>query len=47
MITFNPLAFVDNLYYMGVGMLGIFVVMGAVIALVLVLNRATRPRGNK
>ncbi len=27
---FNPMNFVDNLYYMGVGMLGIFVVIGLV-----------------
>ena len=28
---FNPMNFVTNLQYMGVGMLGIFVVMGVII----------------
>ena len=41
------MAFVDNLYYMGVGMLGIFVVMAAVIVLVAALNRFTRPKDAK
>lgn len=28
----NPMAFVDNLYYMVTGMLGIFIVIGVIIA---------------
>ena len=30
-LDFNPMAFVDNLQYMGVGMLVIFVVIGIII----------------
>lgn len=30
-IVFNPMAFIDNLRYMGVGMLVIFVVIGIII----------------
>ena len=30
-MDFNAMNFVDNLKYMGTGMLGIFVVMGAII----------------
>lgn len=34
--------FVDNLYYMGVGMLGIFVVIGVIICITMLLNRFTK-----
>ena len=38
MSNFNPMNFVNNLGYMGVGMLGIFVVIGVIIALTTMLN---------
>ncbi|MBQ8907682.1 MAG: hypothetical protein IJY71_03755 [Clostridia bacterium] len=31
MMNFNPMAFVDNLKYMGVGMLGVFIIIGIII----------------
>ena len=34
----NPMAFVDNLYYMGMGMLCILIVMGIIIACTAFLN---------
>ena len=34
----NPEAFVDNLYYMGMGMLCILIVMGVIIAVTAFLN---------
>ena len=34
--------FVDNLYYMGVGMLGIFAVIGIIIGITMLLNRFTK-----
>jgi len=37
-MTINPMAFVDNLYYMGMGMLCILIVMGAIIAVTAFLN---------
>ncbi len=37
-MTFNPMAFVDNLYYMGMGMLCILIVMGVIIAVTAFLN---------
>lgn len=37
-LYFNPHAFIDNLYYMFYGMLGIFVVIGIIIALTYLLN---------
>lgn len=36
---FEPMNFVSNLYYMGVGMLCILIVMGVLIAATVILNR--------
>lgn len=38
-MTMNPMAFVNNLYYMAVGMLGVFLVIGVIIAATCVLLR--------
>ncbi len=47
-IAINPGAFVDNLYYMGVGMLGIIFVMGILIAITTILNKvASKPKKDK
>jgi hypothetical protein len=35
---FNPMAFVDNLQHMGVGMLVIFVVIGLIILTTMLIN---------
>ena len=43
-INFNPMAFVDNLVYMGAGMFSIFVVIGVIIAAVAVLNKVTEKK---
>jgi len=43
-MTFNPMAFVDNLYYMGIGMLGIFIVIGVIACVTLLLDRVTRKK---
>ncbi len=40
-LEFAPASFVDNLGTMGLGMLGIFVVMGVVIVITFVLNSVT------
>ena len=37
-MTINPMAFVDNLYYMGMGMLCILIVMCVIIAVTAFLN---------
>ena len=36
---FDPMNFVENLSYMGKGMLGILIVMGAIILVTVVLNK--------
>ena len=38
-MTFNPMAFVENLYYMGVGMASILIVMGVLILITNALNK--------
>jgi hypothetical protein len=45
-ITFDPLNFVENLRYMGFGMLGIFVVIGLIVISTVVLNRVTAGKKN-
>ena len=39
--AFEPMHFVDNLWYMGIGMLGIFIVIGVIVVLTMLLNAAT------
>lgn len=46
-IKFDPMAFVDNLVYMGAGMFSIFVVIGIIIAVVAILNKATEKKDDK
>ncbi len=40
----NVQNFIDNLYYMGVGMLGIFIVIGLIIVVTTILNAVTAPK---
>ena len=42
--TFEPMNFVNNLGYMGTGMLGIFVVIGIIIVATIVINKATNKK---
>jgi len=37
-ISFNPMAFIENLKYMGIGMLVIFVVIGIIILATMLIN---------
>ena len=43
-IDFQPEMFVENLKYMGAGMLAIFAVIGVIIGVTCLLNWATKPR---
>ena len=38
-MTFDPMAFIDNLYYLGVGMASILIVMGVLILITTGLNK--------
>jgi len=42
-MQFNPMNFVTNLKYMGLGMLGIFVVIGVIALVTVILNKTTKP----
>ena len=44
--NFNPMNFVDNLGYMGAGMLGIFIVIGLIVITTVILNKVTAPKKN-
>ena len=46
-INFNPMAFVDNLKYMGQGMLGIFVVIGIIVIFTSILAKVSSKIGKK
>jgi len=43
----DPMRFVNNLTYMGIGMLGIFIVMGALILGTAILNKSTNRKEKK
>jgi len=40
----EPMHFVDNLKYMGLGMLGIFIVIGVIMLLTMILNAVTQEK---
>ena len=40
-IEFDPMNFIENAKYMGLGMLGIFVVIGLIVGVTYLLNSAT------
>ena len=46
-INFNPMAFVDNLIYMGAGMFSIFAVILSIIVVVYGLNKFTALKKDK
>ena len=46
-INFNPMAFIDNLKYMGQGMLGIFVVIGIIVVFTMILSKISSGIGKK
>ena len=39
--SFEPMQFVENLRYMGLGMLDIFIVIGVIMLLTILLNKLT------
>lgn len=47
MFDFHPIDFVENLKYMGLGMLGIFVVIGIIIGVTILLNTIFRDKNEK
>jgi len=43
-MNINPMNFINNLYYMGSGMLTIFVVIGVIVVVTMILNKVTEPK---
>ena len=41
-MNFDPMAFVENLRYMGLGMLGVFVSIGIIVLVTMILNKTTK-----
>ena len=46
-LIFEPINFINNLKYMGLGMLGIFIVIGLIVGVTVALNRVSAPKKNK
>lgn len=46
-MQFNPMEFVNNLSYMGKGLVGIFLVIGIIIGVTAILNKVTSKKKNK
>ena len=40
-LYFNPMKFVENLKYMGIGMLGVFMIVGIIIAATYLIGNVT------
>jgi len=46
-MKFDPMEFINNIGYMGKGMLGIFIVMGIIVIATYLVNLLTSPTPNK
>lgn len=44
-MNFNPMGFVDNLTYMGIGMLGVFLIVGIIIIATGLIGKLTGSSG--
>ena len=44
---FEPIQFVNNLKYMGIGMLGVFMIVGIIIAATYAISKFTGKRSDK
>ena len=45
-MDFQPIHFVENLRYMGIGMLGVFIVIGVIAGLTILLNSITKDKND-
>lgn len=44
---FEPIQFVNYLKYMGLGMLGVFIIVGVIVAATYAIGKLTAPKNNK
>lgn len=47
MLYFSPISFIDNLVYMGVGMLGVFMIVGIIMAATYLIANLTTKKAKK
>lgn len=45
--SFHPMGFVNHLSYMGIGMLGIFIIIGIIIVATIIINKVFSARAKK
>lgn len=46
-MNFQPIEFVNNLKYMGIGMLGVFIIVGIIIASTYIIGAVTNKIANR
>ena len=46
-MEFNPSKFVDSLYYLGTGMVSIFIVIGVIILMTMLINKVFKEKSDK
>ena len=46
-MEFNPINFVENLKYMGIGLLGVFVIIGIIIGATYAIAKFSAPKDGK
>ena len=46
-MNFQPVEFVNNLKYMGIGMLGVFIIVGIIIASTYIIGAVTNKIANR
>ena len=46
-MKFNPMAFIENLKYMGVGLIGVFMIIGIIIGATYLINYFSNKSDNK
>ena len=46
-MNFDPMGFVDNLKYMGIGMLGVFMIVGIIMSATYAIGKLTSGRSKK
>ena len=46
-MNFQPIEFVNNLKYMGIGLVGVFIIIGVIIAATYIIGAVTNKIGKK
>ncbi|MBR2011351.1 MAG: hypothetical protein IKA06_06375 [Clostridia bacterium] len=46
-MQFNPINFIENLKYMGIGLVGVFMIIGIIIGATYAIGKFTAPKNDK